>query len=84
MGLTSNLAEVRRLFPDARRNVLYTPMDLANKPDGQVREDLERIARELGPCDVGFPDIGPEVPGERFCFVMDLCAEFSARLSGRR
>ncbi|MHC4659950.1 MAG: uroporphyrinogen decarboxylase family protein [Planctomycetota bacterium] len=77
MGITSDLKKAKRLFPDARRNVLYTSMDLVNKSEGQIRKDFDKIAKELAPCDVGLPDIEVDVPDERILFAMDLCEEFS-------
>lgn len=77
MGLTSDLNRAKRLFPDARRNILYTSMDLANKTEAQIRDDFAKIARELAPCDVGLPDIEIDVPDERILLAMDLCDEMS-------
>ncbi|HUT28185.1 MAG TPA: hypothetical protein VMX13_00220 [Sedimentisphaerales bacterium] len=79
MGITSDLKKARQLFPDTRRTVLYTSMDLANKSEAQIRDDFEKIAEELAPCDVGLPDIEVDVPDERVMFAMDLCAEFSEK-----
>jgi hypothetical protein len=77
MGITSDLKKAKQLFPDTRRTVLYTSMDLANKSEGRIREDFEKIATEFAPCDVGLPDIELDVPDERVMFAMDLCQEFS-------
>jgi hypothetical protein len=79
MGITSDLARARTLFPDARRNVLYTSMDLADKSEEEIRRDFERIARDLAPCDVGLPDLECDVPDERILLAMDLCRRWSER-----
>ena len=79
MGLESDLSKAKRLFPGARRNVLYTPMDLASKSEAEIRVDFERIATELAPCDVGMPDLDLNIPDERVVFVMDLCEEMSCK-----
>ncbi len=52
MGSAFNLPKVKRLFQNAHRNVLYTSVDMMNKTDTQIRSDFERIARELGPCEL--------------------------------
>jgi hypothetical protein len=83
MGLESDLRRARRLFPNARRTLLYTPMDLKNKPWAEVRADLDRIAAELGPCDLGLPDIEADIPDERVLAVLERCRELSDRC-GRR
>ncbi len=79
MGITSDLVKAKRLFPEARRNILYTSMDLANKSEVEIRADFEKIATQLAPCDVGLPDIEMDVPDERVTFVMDLCEEMSQK-----
>jgi len=77
MGIDSDMRMARQKFPNARRNLLYTSMDLKNKTDQELVQDLERIAQELAPCDIGLPDIESDVPDERIMFVMDMCSELS-------
>ena len=79
MGLESDLPRARRLFPRARRNLLYTPMDLKHKRWDDIRADMDRIAAELGPCDVGLPDIEADIPDERVLTVLEYCRELSGR-----
>ena len=79
MGITSDLQKAKRLFPETRRNILYTSMDLANKSEQEIREDFEKIATELAPCDVGLPDIEIDVPDERVLLAMNLCEELSEK-----
>lgn len=83
MGIESDLRRARQLFPGARRNVLYTPMDLKNKAWPDIRADLDRVAEELGPCDLGLPDIEVDTPDERIRAVMDYCGELSRRYAER-
>lgn len=79
MGVSSDLARARKLFPEARRNVIYTMMDLTNKSEAEIREDFERIARDYAPCDVGLPNVDLGIGDDRVKFAMDLCGELSAR-----
>lgn len=65
MGLDSDLARAKRLFPDTRRAVMYTPMDLAAKSLEEIKNDLVRIRRLLSPCDIVMADIDHETPDER-------------------
>jgi hypothetical protein len=58
-------------------------MDLKNKPWTDIRADLDRIAAELGPCDLGLPDIEADVPDERIRAVLDQCREISERYMRR-
>ena len=79
MGLSSNLRRARELFPEARRNLLYTSMDLKNKSWDAIRSDLDRIARELAPCDLGLPDIEEDVPDGRVRDVLNYCRELNEK-----
>jgi hypothetical protein len=79
MGLESNMERARLLCPDARRAVMYTPMDLLDKQPDVLRRDLERIARELGPCDVVMADIDYETPDERVLLFAQLAGETASQ-----
>jgi len=65
MGLESDLAQARRLCPHARRAVMYTPTDLADKPLDAIRADLVRLRRQLSPCDIVMADVDHGTPDER-------------------
>jgi hypothetical protein len=78
MGLESDLRRARESFPDARRGIMYTPMDLANKPHETIRSDLERIAGECGPCDLVAADIEAGTPDWRVRDLLAICEELSA------
>jgi hypothetical protein len=77
MGIESDLARVREVFPDTRRNCLYKSIDLKNKSRSAIRKDFRYIADNLAPCDVGLPDIEHDVPDDKVMFAIDLCREFS-------
>jgi len=84
MGLDSNLARAKRLFPDARRALMYTPMDVAAKPLETIRADLERIAAEYAACDVVFADIESGTSDERIRAVATMCDEISREVCRAR
>ena len=77
MGIDSDLVLARRLFPQARRAVMYKPTDLSNKPPEAIRADLDRIGREFGPCDLVCADIEAGTPDERIHHLLDCCREIS-------
>lgn len=79
MGVSSELARAKELFPNARRTLLYTAMDMMEKTDDQIREDFEKIAREYAPCDLGLPNVDLGIPDDRVKLAMDLCAEMSEK-----
>lgn len=84
MGMESDLAKAKDAFPDARRAIMYTPMELASKTLAEIRKDLERIAYDYGPCDLVFADIEWGTPDERVMKVMELCRELSTKRGRRR
>jgi hypothetical protein len=78
MGMASDFAKARKLFPQARRAVMYTPMDLAGKTPAELRSDLERIARDMAPCDVVVADIDAGTRDDRVRLFLDTCLEIGA------
>ena len=56
---------------------MYTPMDLKEKPLGEIEKDLDRIAREYGPCDLVCADIESGTPDQRILDLFDLCERLS-------
>ena len=79
MGLGSDLNRARELCPNARRALMYTPMDLANKALEEIHADLRRIHAELGPCDVVMADIDHETPDERVLAVAAMAREIGGQ-----
>lgn len=79
MGIDSDLALARALFPAARRAVMVTPMDIQHKSSAELRRDFEHIAATYGPCDIVCADIDLGVPDSRIAEIIDLCAELSAK-----
>ncbi len=79
MGLESDLVQARAAFPHARRAVMYTPMDVERKTFEQLASDIDRIAREYGPCDLVFADIDCGVPDQRIHELIDLCEKTSEK-----
>jgi hypothetical protein len=73
MGIDSDLLQARRLFPEARRAVMYTPMDLANQSSTDLEADLRRIGQECGPADVVCADIEAGTPDSRVLELVALC-----------
>lgn len=77
MGIKSDLARAREVFPEARRALMYTPMDLANRSSGALRADFEKIAREYAPCDIVIADIEAGTPDARVLEAVELCRQLS-------
>lgn len=83
MGIDSNLVEASAAFPTARRALMYTPMDVKQKPLPELKSDLERIAREYGPCDLVLADLESGTPDERVIQLIRFCEEISERHADR-
>jgi hypothetical protein len=79
MGQDSDLARARELFPQGRRAIMYTPMDVANKSLAEIRADLEKIADTYGPCDIVAADIEVDTPDQRVLDFINLCEEISSK-----
>lgn len=81
MGRHSDLTRARELFPVARRALMYTPMDLRDKPNKEINADLHYIAKHYGPCDVVIADIEAGTPDQRVRDVFAWCDRI-ARMYG--
>ena len=77
MGIDSDLKRASTFFPDSRRALMYTPMDLANKSIIEIRKDLEYTAANYGPCDIVAADIEAATPDSRVSDLMQLCSDIS-------
>jgi hypothetical protein len=77
MGLDSNLVRAKKTFPNARRAIVYKPMDLAEKTLEEIQTDLEKIAHEYAPCDVVVGDIDAGMPDEKVLAFLELCEKIN-------
>ena len=69
MAHDSDLIKVRKLFPQVRRAIMYTPMDAARKS----------LADEYGPCDIVVADIEFDTPDQRVLDIINICDEISMK-----
>jgi uroporphyrinogen-III decarboxylase len=81
MGIDSDLSRARSLFPQTRRALMYTPMDLAAKPIGDIQNDLEYVAGNYGPCDIVAADIEAGTPDGKVLDFIHLCGQLSLKYS---
>jgi hypothetical protein len=72
MGIKSDFVRAKALFPAARRAVMYTPMDAANKTLSEIEADFARMAREYAPCDVVIADLEAGTPDARIVELVEL------------
>lgn len=83
MGMDSDLEIAKTLFPETRRSIMYTPMDLANKTTEQIRNDMEFIASKYGPCDIVAADIEFGTPDEKVRELVTICNEISEKYNDK-
>jgi len=77
MGLRSNLAQARELMPNARRALMYTPMDLESKSIGDIHDDIMKIVACYAPCDIVVADIDKDVPDRKIIEFVKLCQRYN-------
>ncbi|MBW7988790.1 MAG: hypothetical protein FVQ84_02040 [Planctomycetes bacterium] len=80
MGIDSDLAKAKKTFNNARRALVYKPMDLTNKSLETIQIDLEKIAHEYAPCDVVVGDIDAGTPDERVLAFLELCGQINNKM----
>ena len=79
MGMDSDLKKARELFPETRRAIMYTPMDLANKGIHEIQKDLEYIALNFGTCDIVAADIEDGTPDGKVLDLIRMCEDISGK-----
>lgn len=73
MGIVSDLRRVREMFPDARRAVMYSPVNLQDASIEEIRADMQKIRDALSPCDVVMADIQWTTPDSRVNELLEIC-----------
>lgn len=80
MGIESNLDAAKKVFANARRAVMYTPMDFQDKSLDMIKADLRSVADRLAPCDIIFADLDVGVDEHKIKQIFSWCQEMSDRL----
>jgi len=75
MGMISDMPRVKRTFKTARRAVMYSPVKLKDGSIEAIRNDMEKIYRELSPCDIVMADVQFDTPDKRVNDLLDICRE---------
>lgn len=79
MGIMSDLKKVKKMFPEARRAVMYSPVQLKEASLGDIQKDMEKIYKELSPCDVVMADIQATTGDERVNELLNICKNLELR-----
>ena len=70
MGAMSDMAKARRMFPETRLAVLYSPVDFNQKPLPELEADLRKIATQAAPCDIVLADLTEDTDPARLNHVL--------------
>ena len=73
MGMESDFVKVKAAVPETRRAVMYWPTKLQDASLEEIRRDMERVYRDLAPCDVAMVDIQASTPDERVNQFLGIC-----------
>ena len=73
MGIMSDMAKAKSMFPEARRAVLYSPVRLQDVSLEEIEKDMEKIYRDLAPCDIVMADITASTPDEKVQGLLSIC-----------
>jgi hypothetical protein len=73
MGMMSEMAKAKKIFPETRRAVIYSPVTLQDAPLEVLRQDMERVYQELAPCDIVMADIQASTSDQRVNELLELC-----------
>lgn len=82
MGIMSDMKKVKQVFPDMRRAVMYTPGTLHDASIEVIKRGMEKIYRELSPCDVVMADIRWDTPDERVNELLEICRDLESGEGG--
>jgi hypothetical protein len=73
MGMMSDMRRAREMFPDARRAVMVSPVELQDAPLEQLESSMRQIRDELSPCDIVMADIQATTPDSRVDELLQMC-----------
>jgi len=73
MGIMSDLKKVKKMFPDTRRAVMYSPVRLQEVSLNELKKDMEKIYIELSPCDIVMADVEATTDDKRVNELLDIC-----------
>jgi len=73
MGIMSDMKKVKKMFPEARRAVMYSPVRLQEATLDKLIKDMKKIHREIAPCDVVMADIQSSTTNRRINDFLRIC-----------
>jgi hypothetical protein len=78
MGIMSDMAKVKEMFPETRRAVMYSPITLQDASLEILRRDMEKVSLELSPCDIVMADIQASTSDKRVNELLEICGNLES------
>ena len=75
MGVVSNMKKVKKMFPETRRAVMYSPVRLQEASLDELKKDMKKIYDDLSPCDIVMADIQATTNDERVNELLQICRD---------
>ncbi len=75
MGIMSDMKKVKKIFPETRRAVMYSPVQLQEASINKIKKDMETIYNELSPCDIVMADIQAITSDKRVNELLQICKD---------
>lgn len=79
-GIRSDLAQIKRMFPETRRAVLLTPGEVEAMSEAGLAAAVKRINLEYAPCDIVLADVETTMPDERINGFLAMVREEEERV----
>jgi len=75
MGVVSDMKKVKKMFPETRRAVMYSPVRLQEASLDELKKDMKKIYDDLSPCDIVMADIQATTNDERVNELLQICRD---------
>jgi len=76
------MKKVKKMFPEARRAVMYSPVRLQEASLNEIKKDMEKIYHELSPCDIVMADVQATTSVKRVNDFLQMCKSFEVKNKG--
>jgi len=79
MGIMSDMKKVKKMFPEVRRAVMYSPVRLQEASLDELKKDMKKIYDKLSPCDIVMADIQATTSDKRVNELLEICNNLELR-----
>ena len=73
MGIISDMKKIKKMFPEARRAVMYSPVRLQEANLDELRKDMKKIYNDLSPCDIVMADVEVTTSDQKVNQLLKIC-----------